>query len=182
MAMGTFTSDKVIIGSPKFIPQLAAKICQAFEEEEFETKSTKLASGSYDISLSKGGMFKAVIGMKSALKVTVEPRNGNVYVKAGIGIFGQQAIPTAITALLFWPVIIAQVWGMVQQSKLDNRVIEIAETEMARLTRLEQESVGTAPAQAEPAAPVIQSKFCPNCGNKIVEQGKFCVNCGEKLF
>ena len=31
----------------------------------------------------------------------------------------------------------------------------------------------------EPAAPA--AKFCPNCGNKLLENDRFCTRCGEKL-
>jgi hypothetical protein len=44
-----------------------------------------------------------------------------------VGIFGQQAIPTAITLLVFWPVIIAQVWNMAQESNLDEEALGVAE-------------------------------------------------------
>ncbi|HSK86676.1 MAG TPA: hypothetical protein VK902_25210, partial [Rubrobacter sp.] len=42
-------------------------------------------------------------------------------------IFGQQAVPTAITLLVFWPVIIAQVWNMAQEAKLDEEALRVAE-------------------------------------------------------
>jgi hypothetical protein len=45
----------------------------------------------------------------------------------GGGIFGQQAIPTAITLLVFWPVIIAQVWNMAQEANLDEEALGVAE-------------------------------------------------------
>jgi hypothetical protein len=48
-------------------------------------------------------------------------------VEAGAGIFGQQAIPTAITLLVFWPVLVAQVWNMAQESNLDDEALRVAE-------------------------------------------------------
>jgi len=48
-------------------------------------------------------------------------------VDAGVGIFGQQAIPTAITLLVFWPVIIAQVWNMAKEADLDDEALDVAE-------------------------------------------------------
>jgi hypothetical protein len=39
----------------------------------------------------------------------------------------QQAVPTAITLLVFWPVIIAQVWNMAQEAKLDEEALGVAE-------------------------------------------------------
>ena len=72
-------------------------------------------------------MFKAVLGLKSALKVSLIPKDNAIAFEAGIGIFGQQAIPTIISMLFFWPVLITQIWGIVQQSKLDDKALEIAE-------------------------------------------------------
>lgn len=129
--MGTFTSEKILYGNPKYIPVMGERICQEFARDGFETNMEDMAGGGVDISLAKGGKFKAALGMKSALKVTIAPRNGTIHIKAGVGIFGQQLLPSAITVLVFWPVIVAQVWGMVQQSKLDDRAIALAEDELA---------------------------------------------------
>ena len=71
--------------------------------------------------------LKAIIGMKTALNIKIEPVANGTTVDAGVGIFGQQAIPTAITLLVFWPVIIAQVWNMAQESKLDEEAIRVTE-------------------------------------------------------
>jgi hypothetical protein len=65
--------------------------------------------------------------MKTALNIKIEPEANGTRVEAGVGIFGQQAIPTAITLLIFWPVIIAQVWNMAQEAKLDEEALGVAE-------------------------------------------------------
>src|ERR687897_28723 len=67
------------------------------------------------------------VGMKTALNIRIEPVANGTTVEAGVGIFGQQAIPTAITLLVFWPVIIAQVWNMAQEAKLDEEALRVAE-------------------------------------------------------
>ena len=85
---------------------------------------TNIPTGGVQVSIRKGGTFKAIIGMKTALNVRIEPVANGTTVEAGVGIFGQQAIPTAITLLVFWPVIIAQVWNMAQESKLDEEALE----------------------------------------------------------
>jgi hypothetical protein len=79
------------------------------------------------VSIRRGGTFKAIIGLKTALNVRIEPVANGTKVEAGVGIFGQQAIPTAITLLVFWPVIIAQVWNMAQEAKLDEEALGVAE-------------------------------------------------------
>ena len=88
---------------------------------------TNVPTGGVQVSIRKGGTFKAIIGMKSALNIKIEPVANGTTVDAGVGIFGQQAIPTAITLLVFWPVIIAQVWNMAQEANLDEEALGVAE-------------------------------------------------------
>jgi hypothetical protein len=38
-----------------------------------------------------------------------------------------EIVSTAITLLVFWPVIIAQVWNMAQESNLDDEALRVAE-------------------------------------------------------
>ncbi|MDC2216152.1 hypothetical protein [Bacteroides thetaiotaomicron] len=57
-------------------------------------------------------------------------KEGNINFEAGISIVKQQLIPTLLTVCVFSPVVIAQIWGMIRQSKLDEKAIEIAERAM----------------------------------------------------
>ena len=74
-------------------------------------------------SLSKGGIFKTVLGMKTALNVELTRLQGGVSISAKIGVFGQQAIPTMITLFVAWPVGLTQIGGMFQPSKVDDQEI-----------------------------------------------------------
>lgn len=78
-------------------------------------------------------MFRAVLGLQTALKVVISPAAPHVYVKAGVGIFGQQAIPTILTVCVWWPFVIPQIWGMIRQSKLDKLVLDKMQSEFDRL-------------------------------------------------
>ena len=111
--MGTFATKKILPGNPSLIPAIAEQIRTEFMAEQFEVQIDNLLSGGVDISISKGNLFKAVLGLKSALKVSLIPKDNAIAFEAGIGIFGQQAIPTIISMLFFWPVLITQIWGMV---------------------------------------------------------------------
>lgn len=169
--MAIFSTEKDLNGNPSLIPTIAERIVQEFQMQGFTAKCDNYAGDVYDISLAKGSIFKAVLGMKSALKITLTPRGNSVHIKAGVGIFGQQAIPTAITMFAFWPVLIPQIWGMVQQSQLDDKAIAIAEQVVSESTMSsfyqESSSLGTS--------------FCPNCGNKVSGNANFCPSCGAKL-
>jgi hypothetical protein len=125
--MGTFNSSKTF---PYFVEDLAPvaqDVMDHFEKQDFEVTETNIPTGGTQVSIRRGGTFKAIIGMKSALNIKIEPVSNGTTVEAGVGIFGQQAIPTAITLLVFWPVIIAQVWNMAQEAKLDEEALKVAE-------------------------------------------------------
>ena len=109
--MGTFKSTKTFFASPEIIPAIVKDITGTFTNEGYQVQAQDLISGGYDISITKGNMFKAVLGMKTALKVHIYPANEQIRVDAGVGIFGQQAVPTLISMFLFWPVLITQISG-----------------------------------------------------------------------
>ena len=169
--MATFNTKKILYGSTSLIPTIANRIQEEFQNEGYEVAMDALSSGGYDISITKGGVFKAVLGMKTALKVTLLPQGSNINFEAGVGIWGQQAIPTVISMLFFWPVLITQIWGMVEQSKLDDKALEIAENVICLNSG---NTIGSTPS-------ANGSKFCTQCGTQNIETAKFCCGCGRPL-
>jgi hypothetical protein len=125
--VGTFNSTKTVPYVVDDLGPVAQDLVRYFEGQDFETTETNLPARGVQVSIRKGGTFKAIIGMKTALNIKVEPVEGGTQVDAGVGIWGQQAIPSIITALVFWPVIISQVWNMAQEAKLDEEAIGVAE-------------------------------------------------------
>lgn len=168
--MATFNTKKVLYGSSSLIPTIATRIQEEFQNEGYEVAMDALSSGGYDISITKGGVFKAVLGMKTALKVTLLPQGENINFEAGVGIWGQQAIPTVISMLFFWPVLITQIWGMVDQAKLDDKALDIA-----------KDVIYSNNAGSTNASSAAGSKFCTGCGTKNSESANFCCGCGRPL-
>lgn len=125
--MGTFNSSRTVPYVVDDLNPVAQEVMSYFRAQDFETTEAPLPAGGRQVSIRRGGTFKAIIGMKTALNIKIEPVDGGTQVDAGVGIFGQQAIPTMITALVFWPVIIAQVWNMAQEAQLDEEAIGVAE-------------------------------------------------------
>jgi hypothetical protein len=125
--MGTFNSTKTFPYFVEDVAPVAQDVMDHFKEQDFEVTETNLPMGGAQVSIRKGGTFKAIIGMKTALNIKIEPVANGTTVDAGVGIFGQQAIPTAITLLVFWPVLIAQVWNMAHESNLDDEALRVAE-------------------------------------------------------
>src|ERR671938_859093 len=140
--MGTFNSSKTFSYFVEDVAPVAQDVMRHFEQQDFEVTETNIPTGGAQVSIRRGGTFKAIIGMKSALNIRIEPVANGTTVDAGVGIFGQQAIPTAITLLVFWPVVIAQVWNMAQEANLDEEAIRVAEESLK--AHSEQTSEATA--------------------------------------
>ena len=173
--MGTYSKKKLLVAHPSQINAIAEAIQTDFVRDGFEVNVDTLMSGGKDISITKGNLFKAVLGMRSALKVTLMPQTDGVLFDANVGIYGQQAIPTVISMLFFWPVLITQIWGLVEQSSLDDRALALAEQVVA-------ESATSSTSTSSFASTFTSTpKFCTNCGTKLDSASKFCSNCGAKL-
>ena len=125
--MGTFSSSRTVPYRVEDLSSVAQDVMDHFEQQGFEVTEADIPAGGVQVSIRKGGTFKAIIGLKTALNIKIEPQANGTRVEAGVGIFGQQAIPTAITLLVFWPVVIAQAWNMAQESKLDEEALGVAE-------------------------------------------------------
>ena len=165
--MGTFNTQKLLYGDPSLIPDIASRIEASFTAEGYTVQNQSLISGGAEVSITKGGAFKAVLGMKTALKIKLNPQGDNISFDASVGIFGQQAIPTIISMLFFWPVLITQIWGMIQQSQLDDKALEIAEAVIREKG-------------SKTAATSDGKKFCVGCGHPLPADAVFCPKCGKK--
>lgn len=168
--MSAFNTKKQLNGDASLIPAIATKMESYFRLEGYSVQVQELYSGGRDVSISKGGMFKAVLGMKTALKISLTPNSEGIYFDAGIGVFGMQLIPTLITWYIAWPVLISQIWGMVKQAKLDDKALEIAEQVIR-----ENKSV-----ISDQSHGIEYGSYCSYCGKKIPSGSVFCPFCGNK--
>jgi hypothetical protein len=110
---------------------VAQDVMQHFAHQGFEVTDTSLPAGGVQVSIRKGNIGKSILGLSTALNITIEPVINGTTVEASVGIFGQQAIPTAITLLVFWPVIVTQVWGLAREAKLDDYALSAVEQSLA---------------------------------------------------
>lgn len=131
--MGLFKSTQFFYDVSAYADNVASSLMSTLRYDGYEVDGVKLPSGEWDISVKKGNLFKAVLGLQTALKIIISPAAPHVYVKAGVGIFGQQAIPAILTFCVWWPFAIPQIWGIVKQLKLDNVVMSHIQTEFDRL-------------------------------------------------
>jgi len=159
--MGAFHSSTTIKGDHSIMRPIANAIAKEFLSEDFNVKTDSTVSGGYVVSITKGNLFKSILGLKTALTVMIGLVSSGVKVDAGVGIFGQQIIPTIITLLYVWPVLLTQIWGMVQQAKLDDKAIMIA---------------------CETAKKIPAKKlYCPYCGAEVHPSDAACPHCEGDL-
>ncbi len=166
--MGAFSRNEVIVGNPELIPAIASEIHKEFAKDGYEVVISNLVSGGMDISLTKGNLFKAVLGMRTALKITLTPQIDSIKFEANVGIFGQQIIPSITSWFYLWPVLLTQIWGLVKQSNIDDKALGGARRVIYNggATSVDDQTV----------------KYCPSCGTPVPSADtKFCVNCGKKL-
>ncbi|GAB6067600.1 hypothetical protein JCM13664_09180 [Methylothermus subterraneus] len=128
--MGMFESTRFVPVALQDLTPVATEVMAHFRQQGYEVIGQKTASGGWEISLTKGGVFKSLLGLKTALKIYLEPSASLTLVRTKVGLFGTQALPTTIAFLAFWPVLIPQVWGLVRQSKLDQEAIDCVEASL----------------------------------------------------
>ena len=132
--MGIFKSTRLFYNASVYTDSVANSITSSLKYDGYEVNSIKMPSGDWDISIKKGDLLKAVLGLQTALKIVISPTPPHVYVKAGVGIFGQQAIPTILTVCVWWPFAIPQIWGIIKQSNMDKMVLDKIQSEFNRIS------------------------------------------------
>lgn len=168
--MATFKSERMFTSNSTNLNAVATFTKDYFENKGYQVAVEENALG-YLISISKGGMFKAVLGMKTALNIEIKKLSSGIFAEAKVGIFGQQLIPSMITLFVAWPILVTQISGLVSQSKLDDEAMDVIEQAIRSQER------NTAPAFTQSHGATI---FCTSCGNSIKPDARFCSSCGAK--
>lgn len=108
--MGIFKTSKLLYGNPDFINTIATVIESKFRADGHDVRVEDTNDNGKNIDISKGGVFKRVLGMRTALKVSLSPCDGNIWFKTDVGIFGNHVIPTIPVASGMWFVLLPQIW------------------------------------------------------------------------
>lgn len=154
---------------------------QYFEAREYDVTVENTLEGGF-LSLTKGGLFRSISGMQTGLNITFTQMPGAITVSMKVGLFGKQLVPTAIAMLVFWPVLIPQIYGLVQQSKLDEEAYNVIETAI----RHQENAVEAIPENTafcvHCGKPMpADADFCTSCGKRVTEDETTCPNCGAEL-
>jgi len=164
--MGIFNTTRQFTLPQERLADVAGDVIEAIRAQGYDVEGKALLGGGWDISIGKGGMFKAVLGLQTALKLSLAIRGADkVMAEASVGIFGQQAVPTILVMFVAWPVVLPQIWGLIQQSRLDDTVMGLIEESIQR-------RCPDAAGDVEPC--------CPTCHAALPSGARFCTSCGGK--
>lgn len=156
--MPAFESVKTVPVRLADLSPAAQEIMDYFRAQGYEVTGKPSGNNGVLISLRKGDTFKAVLGMKTSLNIEIDPAIDGTLIRAKVGIWGEQAIPTMITLFIAWPILLTQIWGMAQQSNLDDEALFRAE--QALLRQAGAQGVVTPPPSALAAsAPYTQQQY-----------------------
>lgn len=161
--MSILKSTQVVPLTVADLAPIARSVARKFEDRGFAVHLTSTGPQCQEIGITQGGIFKAVLGLKTALRLRIETVGGATRIDAGIGLLESQAIPTAVSMLIFWPALVTQSWGLVQQHNLDREA-------MAEIEAALRETASSA------------AHFCPQCGNTVEDGARFCSHCGQSLL
>jgi hypothetical protein len=162
--MSLFSASKTIPVTVPDLAPVARAVMKRFGDWDFEVGAEPAGPHRWEIGIHKGGIFQAVIGMKTALRIRIETVGSSTQVSASIGLLESQGVSSAVSMLACWPILITQTWGLVKQAKLDEEAIAVAEEALLA-------------AGAHSAA----ARFCHDCGASIETEAIFCPGCGVRL-
>jgi len=125
--MGLFSAEQLVAATcdEDQLKLVAADVGDHFNKQGYSISVLPVAAGQ-QISLHKGGTLAMITGTQLDLRVMLTSTAAGTCVECGVGIIGQQAIATAVSLLLFSPLIIVQLWGLAQQSGVDDQAISVA--------------------------------------------------------
>jgi hypothetical protein len=200
--MSVFKSETLIPVSVTDLGPVAEELAEHFRHRNYQVECAETEDRKWEVGITRGGKFKSISGLKSAMKVELEPLSRGTMVRTGAGVIGKQAAVTAVTLVIWWPLAIAPVWGMIVQAGLDKEAVRVIEVSLKRAQRLSDLSAGdvtstgdfsasptvttaggpaspTVTTAAERSAPTAVATFCAGCGTRLEASAQFCGSCGR---
>lgn len=165
--MALTDSSRIFSTQVQDIPGIMDYCRQYFAAQGYDVTAEKTLDGGF-ISLTKGGLFRSISGMKTGLNITLTQMPGSITASMKVGVFGKQLVPTAIAMWVFWPILIPQIYGLIQQSKLDTEAYGVIEAAI----RQREAVVVSIPEN---------TAFCVHCGKPMPADAAFCTSCGKRV-
>lgn len=160
------------------IRELADVVSNWFQSQQFEAQILEAPGGGLVVQARQPEAWRSILGMSSALNVTMIPQGDNLMVQMGAAKWVDKAAVGAVGLLLFWPALIPAAYGAWKQKQLPNQVFQLIDQYVATG---QVPVVGPVPVAAPAPTPVPSAARCPSCGQPVRAGAKFCDNCGTLL-
>lgn len=98
---------------------------EALRHRGFSVEQQCLAGKVWELSMNKGSQFMQLMGLQVGLKLQIWPENGGVAVRMSPNLLTRQGIQAAALYIIWAPAILLPAWGLLQQYKLDEEVLEL---------------------------------------------------------
>ncbi len=100
------------------VMQLASSLDTWYQSLGFETQMLKTQFGGLIIQARKEGFLRTVVGMSSAITVSINQQDAYLLIEVGGANWADKAGAAAIGYIVFWPTLISAGFGVYEQSKL----------------------------------------------------------------
>ncbi|MDY7040276.1 MAG: zinc ribbon domain-containing protein, partial [Chloroflexota bacterium] len=162
------------------VRELAGVVSDWFQNQQFEVQTLESPGGGLVVQARQPEAWRSIVGMSSALNVTMTRQGENLVVQMGAAKWVDKAAVSAVTLILFWPALIAPAYGAWKQSQLPKQVFQLIDQ---YVVTGQVPVVAPAPVAAAPAAAPVPASAarCPSCGQAVRAEAKFCDNCGALL-
>ena len=171
--MAIFNEKRTIYGHIDNIEYVLNDVKLYFEAKKFEVHvESNLDSGF--ISITKGGIFKSVTGLKVALNTSLKIQNDNVFVESKIGAFGSKvAVLLVGVYVIAWPLAVSAALGMILQTNLNKEMMEqIAKSIYFHSNKSISNTSRTY---------IEENRTCTGCGCILPSNADYCSECGKKI-
>ncbi|MCR4407844.1 MAG: zinc ribbon domain-containing protein [Anaerolineae bacterium] len=160
------------------IRELASVVSNWFQSQKFETQVLEAPGGGFVVQARQPEAWRSILGMSSALNVTMTLQGENLIVEMGAAKWIDKAAVGAVGVLIFWPALIPAAYGAWKQKQLPSQVFQLIDQYVATG---QVPVVGPVPVAAPAPAPAPSAARCPSCGQPVRAGAKFCDNCGAPL-
>jgi hypothetical protein len=98
--MGLLKASRIIHATLPDLTPVGQAVMAHFADRDYEVNGEQTGPQCWEVGIHKGGTFRAIVGMKVALRIRIETIGTSTQVEASIGLLESQGISTAISMLV----------------------------------------------------------------------------------
>jgi hypothetical protein len=168
--------------------ELADAVLNWFRIRDYEVQVLNTTGGGYLVQARQPGTWRSILGMASALSLTMNKKGDELQVEVGASKWEDKLAVGAVGAIIFHPLLITTAYGIWKQSTLPDELFQMIEKYLAGRGWLAMASEFQAPMRANETSTytgqvtsATQSTTCSSCGLLGGPDAKFCQQCGAEM-